>query len=317
MAFKLPGVRPLAVVAVGVLAGSLLTMGGSAVASSSSAGAEIHACVHKKTRYARIVNVTTVCKPTEIRVKWAQSAGGGSQSFATAGPQGPQGPVGRTGATGPTGPTGSPGRTGFRGKNGIQGPAGPIGPKGVDGKDGVQGPVGPKGADGTDGKVGPEGPAGPKGAEGTDGKIGPEGPAGPKGANGTDGKDGKDGAPGTKGANGEQGPRGLQGPKGDTGAQGPKGEPGSGKGGTLSVHTETASLGSSGGTATCDSDEVATGGGFFISDDDYVASASMPSGNGWSVKINKLPSGGDNNRNSVNSGGGSKGTVYVVCAKKS
>ncbi|MFC7647091.1 hypothetical protein ACFQX6_46070 [Streptosporangium lutulentum] len=188
MAFKLPGVRPLAVVAVGVLAGSLLTMGGSAVASSSSAGAEIHACVHKKTRYARIVNVTTVCKPTEIRVKWAQSAAAVPRASRPP-PQGPQGPAGRTGATGPagpTGPTGSQGRTGFRGKNGIQGPAGPIGPKGVDGKDGVQGPVGPKGADGADGK------------------IGPEGPAGPKGANGTDGKDGKDGAPGTKGANGEQ-----------------------------------------------------------------------------------------------------------------
>ncbi|MFC7647092.1 hypothetical protein ACFQX6_46075 [Streptosporangium lutulentum] len=55
------------------------------------------------------------------------------------------------------------------------------------------------------------------------------------------------------------------------------------------MRTESGSLSSGGGTATCDSNEVATGGGFFISDDDYVASASMPSGNGWNVKINKLP----------------------------
>ena len=185
MAFKLPGVRPLAVVAVGVLAGSMLTMGGSAVASSSSAGAEIHACVHKKTRYARIVNVTTVCKPTEIRVKWAQSSGGSSQSFATAGPQGPQGPAGRTGAAGPagpagpTGPTGPQGRTGFKGKDGVQGPAGPKGADGAngkDGKDGVAGPQSVRRARTAHGKVGPEVLAGPKGAAGQDGKPGPEGP---------------------------------------------------------------------------------------------------------------------------------------------
>jgi hypothetical protein len=37
------------------------------------------------------------------------------------------------------------------------------------------------------------------------------------------------------------------------------------------------------------------------------------------MKINKFPAGDDNNRNSVNSGGGNsfKGTVYAVCAKKS
>ncbi|WP_326645607.1 hypothetical protein OG884_13635 [Streptosporangium sp. NBC_01755] len=72
MAIKLPGGRTLAVMTVGVLAGTLFTASGSAVASS--AAAEIHACVHKQTRYTRIVNATAKCRPTEIRIRWGQES---------------------------------------------------------------------------------------------------------------------------------------------------------------------------------------------------------------------------------------------------
>ncbi|MFD0887046.1 hypothetical protein ACFQ08_21070, partial [Streptosporangium algeriense] len=92
MAFKVPGVRTLSVVAVGVLAGTMLTVGGSAVAAA--AGSEIHACVNKKTRYARIVNPSAVCRTTEIRVTWGDGEGG-SQGIASSGPRGPQGAPGK------------------------------------------------------------------------------------------------------------------------------------------------------------------------------------------------------------------------------
>ncbi|MEV4890271.1 hypothetical protein AB0K48_12855, partial [Nonomuraea sp. NPDC055795] len=133
--------RVLPLAAAGALAASLLTVGGVATASTSSA-AEVHACVHKKTRYARIVNPATPCRKTEIRV--LIGGGGGHSTSGVQGPQGergPAGPAGPTGATGPTGPQGP------KGVPGLKGATGPQGPKGLDGKDGA---TGPKGADGKD-----------------------------------------------------------------------------------------------------------------------------------------------------------------------
>lgn len=59
----------------------------------------MHACVHKKSRYARIVNPLTKCRKTEERVL----IGGGSQGTTTIqqgkrGPEGPQGPKGDPGS---------------------------------------------------------------------------------------------------------------------------------------------------------------------------------------------------------------------------
>ncbi|MGP3918775.1 hypothetical protein [Nonomuraea sp. 10N515B] len=107
-------VTSLTLATVGALAASLLAVGG--VATASSAAGEVHACVHKKSRYARIVNPATKCRKTEERVL----IGGGSQGTTTIqqgerGPEGPQGPKGETGPAGPAGP---------QGKQGLQGPKG-------------------------------------------------------------------------------------------------------------------------------------------------------------------------------------------------
>ncbi|MFC4062683.1 hypothetical protein ACFOWE_30670 [Planomonospora corallina] len=171
MAFRLPGGRTLSVVALGVLAGTMLTAGGSAVAST--AGEDVHACVNKKTRYARIVNATARCRTTEIRVTWSAKAG---QARVSSGPQGPAGPQGPQGPKGETGPAGPQGPRGQKGLTGAQGPKGDTGAQGPKGETGPAGPQGPKGADGKDGQDGKPGPQGPKG------DTGPRGPKGEPGA---------------------------------------------------------------------------------------------------------------------------------------
>ncbi|AQZ68299.1 hypothetical protein BKM31_48670 [[Actinomadura] parvosata subsp. kistnae] len=287
MAIKIRGGRTITLAAAGALAASLLTVGG--VATASSAASEVHACVHKKTRYARIVNPTTKCRKTEERIL----IGGSSTSTTTV----QQGEQGRQGERGPAGPQGKPG---------IQGPKGETGP------------------------VGPQG------------KQGEPGPAGPQGPKGADGKDGKDGLPGKDGKDGATGPRGPEGPKGDTGPQGPKGPKGDpGSGATYTTYTKTATIRGTGSeTASCGYGGMVTGGGFsFGTLKNAVVTASMPSGNGWTVSVAKDDNGGGNDdydrkaaaptatptatpsEQTFTHGGGNNGTsvsgtVYVVCMKK-
>lgn len=182
MAIRLPGGRTVGILTVGALAGSIFAVGGMATASSA-ADTVIHACVNKKTRYARIVTATTKCRPTETKITW--------------GGQGAQGPAGLQGMTGATGPQGPKGQTGPQGPKGQTGAAGPQGVKGETGATGPQGPkgeTGPAGPQGPKGEKGETGPAGPAGAKGADGRNGQDGADGKTGAPGRDGKDGKDGA---------------------------------------------------------------------------------------------------------------------------
>ncbi|MEV4377223.1 hypothetical protein [Streptosporangium sp. NPDC049644] len=297
MAIKLPGGRTLAVVTVGVLAGTLFTASGSAVASS--AGAEIHACVHKQTRYARIVNATAKCRPTEIRIRWGQQGESQQQGIATAGPQGERGPQGLKGDAGPQGPQGLrglPGKTGATGPQGPKGDTGAQGPKGEDGKTGATGPQGPKGDTGAQG---------PKGADGKNGRDGDDG------RNGRDGRDGDDGKsayevwlelPGNRGKSKADFIASLKGPKGD------KGDPGSGGGsGAPTITTVTASFGFGGQggsqSVSCGAGKVVTGGGFSMSSSSGSSQiyTSAPTGsNGWTVV-----------------GKNSTGTVYALCMSTS
>ncbi|WP_345559817.1 hypothetical protein [Nonomuraea rosea] len=177
MAIKVRGGRTLTLAAVGALAASLLTVGG--VATASSAAAEVHACVHKKTRYARIVNPATKCRKTEERIL----IGGGTSTTNVQG--GVQGPKGDTGAQGKPGATGATGATG------------PQGPKGLDGKDGLPGKPGLDGKDGLPGKPGLDGKDGLPGKPGLDGKDGLPGKPGLDGKDGLPGKPGQDGKDGT------------------------------------------------------------------------------------------------------------------------
>ncbi|MDX3103559.1 hypothetical protein [Nonomuraea angiospora] len=163
MANKIRGGRTLTLAAVGALAASLLTVGG--VATASSAAGEVHACVHKKTRYARIVNPTTKCRKTEERIL----IGGASQTTIQQGEQGSQGAKGETGPAGPQGPKGADGKNGLPGKDGkdgLPGKDGEDGKNGLPGKDGKDGLPGKDGKDGLPGKDGERGPQGPKGDPG-------------------------------------------------------------------------------------------------------------------------------------------------------
>ncbi|WP_161483332.1 collagen-like domain-containing protein [Herbidospora solisilvae] len=253
MAIRLPGGRTIGILTVGALAGSIFAVGSMATASSA-ADTVIHACVNKKTRYARIVNATTKCRATETKITW--------------GGQGEQGPMGLQGMTGNTGPQGPKGQTG---------PQGPKGQTGATGPQGAKGDTGPAGPQGPKGETGPAGPQGPKGEAG---------PAGPKGANGEDGKDGKTGPAGPQGPKGDTGPAGPQGPKGETG-------PAGGVTPVIKTGTETSVDSSSDYVLTaCDPGKKVVGGGYDItSGTDYVKYVAMskPTVNGnsnsWAVRV--------------------------------
>ncbi|MGV9384778.1 hypothetical protein ACWDRB_53835 [Nonomuraea sp. NPDC003707] len=297
MANKIRGGRTLTLAAVGALAASLLTVGG--VATASSAAGEVHACVHKKTRYARIVNPATKCRKTEERIL----IGGASQTTIQQGQQGAQGAKGETGPAGPQGPKGADGKNGLPGK---------------DGKDGLPGK---DGQDGLPGKNGQDGLPGKDGKNGRDGLPGKDGKNGLPGRNGHDGEDGKDGLPGKPGEKGPQGPAGPQGP------QGPKGD--SGDGASYTTYTRTASLNSTGSaTASCEKGGMATGGGFSFSalkNAIVMSSAPSSSGSGWTVSVAKDDNGYNTyssatdtadqktTTSSGNHGTNVSGTVYVVC----
>jgi hypothetical protein len=159
VSLPIPGGRTIGILAVGVLAGSLITAGGMAVAAAKNT--VIYGCVNKTSHYIRIVNATTACKATEYRVSWNQ-----------VGPQGPAGPQGWAGATGATGLTGARGLTGATGPAGPKGDTGATGATGATGPQGLKGDTGPKGDAGPKGETGPKGDTGPRGFAGEDGKDG-------------------------------------------------------------------------------------------------------------------------------------------------
>ncbi|GII00088.1 collagen-like protein [Planobispora takensis] len=158
--------KPVYLAAAAVL---LVGVAGTATASAQVAapGDVVTACVHKKTRYMRLVNATASCRTTEFKTSWG---GQSQQGVATAGPQGERGPAGPAGPKGDTGQQGPQGFRGPQGKQGVPGPkgdTGPAGPAGKDGKDGAPGPKGETGPAGPKGETGPAGPAGPAGKDGS------------------------------------------------------------------------------------------------------------------------------------------------------
>ncbi|WP_311132148.1 collagen-like domain-containing protein [Nonomuraea gerenzanensis] len=284
MAIKVRGGRTITLAAVGALAASLLTVGG--VATASSAAAEVHACVHKKTRYARIVNPTTKCRKTEERIL----IGGSGTSTTTVqtgeqGRQGERGPAGPQGKQGVAGPQGPKGETGPQGKQGEPGPQGPQGPKGDDGKNGLPGK---DGKDGLPGKTGATGPQGPKG------DTGPRGPEGPKGEPGS-------GANYTTYVKQES----IRSTGSETASCGSGGlvTGGGFSFGTLKNAVVTGSAPSPGNSWTVTVAKDDNGGG-----NDYNRQAA-PSASP-SAQAETYTHGGGNNGTSVS------GTVYVVCLKK-
>ncbi|WP_235994650.1 collagen-like domain-containing protein [Nonomuraea montanisoli] len=189
---------------------------------------------------------------------------------------------------------GTKGDTGAQGPKGDTGPQGPRGPQGLPGKDGK---------DGLNGKNGEDGKDGLNGKNGVDGKDGKDGLPGKPGKDGEDGKDGKPGLPGKDGQDGQDGKNGLPGKDGKDGVNGKDGA-------TYTSYTKSATLSGGSGSVSCGTGELVTGGGFSLNQS-YRPLSSMPSGNGWSVTATKA---NDNDKDF--SGGGSAGSVYVVCLKK-
>ncbi|CAN5863425.1 hypothetical protein BH23THE1_BH23THE1_24900 [soil metagenome] len=112
---------------------------------------------------------------------------------------------------------------------------------------------------------------------------GEQGPAGPQGEKGV------------KGDTGAQGPQGEKGVKGDTGAQGPEGPPGiPAENNELTIRTvegNVARIPTEISTASCNEDEVLTGGGFKHSGNvGYIVDYSRPAGNSWEAKASSTSS---------------------------
>jgi len=135
---------------------------------------------------------------------------------------------------------------------------------------------GPPGKNGTQGPQGEQGPPGPQGEQGLIGPPGPPGPQGPQG---------EQGPPGPPGKNGTQGPLGPPGPQGEQGPIGPPGKAAPTM--NLTVRLEEGDIvplsGMAQSIATCDSDELVTGGGFAITNGPGMVLRSSPEQNSWLI----------------------------------
>jgi hypothetical protein len=111
---------------------------------------------------------------------------------------------------------------------------------------------------------------------------------GPPGKNGTQGPPGPMGPPGPVGPAGPQGEQGPTGPQGEQGPAGERGPPGPGaQAMNFTVRNVLGQLVSLKGIAqsiaTCNSDELVTGGGFSITNGPGIVLSSTPQGDSWIV----------------------------------
>jgi hypothetical protein len=133
-----------------------------------------------------------------------------------------------------------------------------------------------------------QGPPGQNGTQGPPGPTGAQGPPGPTGAQGPPGPPGEPGPAGQNGTQGPIGPAGEQGPPGPAGPAGPPGEPGPEIPAiNLTIRNMEGQLvqltGIAQSHATCNSDELVTGGGFTITNGPGVVLSSAPQGSSWIV----------------------------------
>src|SRR5918996_6064437 len=114
---------------------------------------------------------------------------------------------------------------------------------------------------------------------------------GPPGRNGTQGPPGPPGPPGEPGPSGQNGTQGPIGPAGEQGPPGPPGEPGPAgpeiPAMNLTIRNMEGQLvpltGIAQSLATCNSDELVTGGGFTITNGPGVVLSSASQGSSWIV----------------------------------
>jgi Collagen triple helix repeat (20 copies) len=114
---------------------------------------------------------------------------------------------------------------------------------------------------------------------------------GPPGQNGTQGPPGPTGPPGPPGEPGPAGQNGTQGPIGPAGEQGPPGPPGPPGPEIPAMNLTIRNMegqvvpltGIAQSLASCNPDELVTGGGFTITDGPGVVLSSAPQGSSWIV----------------------------------
>ena len=133
-----------------------------------------------------------------------------------------------------------------------------------------------------------QGPPGQNGTQGPPGPTGAQGPPGPTGAQGPPGPTGPPGPPGEPGPAGQNGTQGPIGPAGEQGPPGPPGPPGPQiPAMNLTIRNMEGQLvpltGIAQSLATCNSDELVTGGGFTITNGPGVVLSSAPQGSSWIV----------------------------------
>ena len=124
--------------------------------------------------------------------------------------------------------------------------------------------------------------------QGPPGQNGTQGPPGPTGAQGPPGPTGPPGPPGEPGPAGQNGTQGPIGPAGEQGPPGPPGPPGPQiPAMNLTIRNMEGQLvpltGIAQSLATCNSDELVTGGGFTITNGPGVVLSSAPQGSSWIV----------------------------------
>src|SRR5829696_2203048 len=136
-----------------------------------------------------------------------------------------------------------------------------------------------------------QGPPGQNGTQGPPGPTGAQGPPGPTGAQGPPGPPGEPGPAGQNGTQGPIGPAGEQGPPGPAGPAGPAGPPGEPGPEIPAINLTIRNMegqlvqltGIAQSHATCNSDELVTGGGFTITNGPGVVLSSAPQGSSWIV----------------------------------
>ena len=131
---------------------------------------------------------------------------------------------------------------------------------------------------------------GPNGFNFDTGGSSSPGEQGPKGEKGDTGSPGPEGPKGDTGDQGPKGDAGIQGPAGEKGETGPQGNPGPEK--DLTIRTVEGIVARNGvsldggmtldkSVASCNADEVVTGGGTYHFGRDFRLKYSKPVGNSW------------------------------------
>src|SRR5690348_6308544 len=99
--------KNVSLVAVGLLAGLLVSGAAGLVSADGGGSSTIYACVNPGDGAIYVVGANGQCRPNDTPLSW--NIQGPAGPIGAQGPQGPQGPAGPAGMQGPQGPAGAVG----------------------------------------------------------------------------------------------------------------------------------------------------------------------------------------------------------------